>query len=208
MTATTALRAEHDHILAMIACLRAACAVAENGDRFDAETFQAGLDFIQNYADAWHHAKEEDHLFPALEAAGMPRDSGPIAVMLHEHVMGRSYARKISDHLEEATHRDAAARSAVLNYTLAYANLLTGHIQKENGILFNMADRILRPEDHIRLEKDYQNAIPRGATAETGARYEGIVAALCQQWGIDPREAASVGANFQCGQFGETPKVL
>ena len=199
MTATTALRSEHDHILAMIACLRAACAAAENADGFDAETFQTGLDFIRNYADAWHHAKEEEHLFPALEAAGMPRDSGPIAVMLHEHVMGRSYVRKIADHLEEATHRNAGAQSTVLNYTLAYANLLTGHIQKENGILFNMADQILLPEDHERLEQDYQTAIPRGATAETGAHYEAIVARLCQQWDIDPREAASVGANFQCG---------
>jgi len=199
MTATTALRSEHNHILAMIACLRAACAAAENGDRFDAETFQTGLDFIRNYADAWHHAKEEEHLFPALEAAGMPRESGPIAVMLHEHVMGRSYAQRIADHLQEATHGDAAARSAVLNYTLDYANLLTGHIQKENSILFNMADHLLLSEDHMRLEKEYQNAIPHGATAETGARYEGIVTMLCQRWGIDPREAASVGANFQCG---------
>jgi len=199
MTATTALRSEHDHILAMIACLRAACAAAENGDRFDAETFRTGLDFIRNYADAWHHAKEEEHLFPALEAAGMPRDSGPIAVMLHEHVMGRSYAQKIADHLDEATHRDSAAQSVVLHYTLAYADLLTAHIQKENVILFNMADQILLPEDHVRLEKDYQSAIPCGASAETGARYEGIVASLCRQWGIDAREAASVGAHFQCG---------
>lgn len=199
MTATTALRSEHDHILTMIACLRAACVAAENGDGFDAETFQTGLDFIQNYADAWHHAKEEEHLFPALEAAGMPRDGGPIAVMLQEHVMGRSYVRKIADHLEEASHRDAVARSTVLNYTRAYANLMTGHIQKENGILFNMADQILLPEDHTRLEQAYQNAIPSGATAETGAYYEGIIATLCQQWDVDPREAASVGANFQCG---------
>jgi len=199
MTATTALRSEHDHILSMIACLRAACAAAENGDRFDAETFQTGLDFIRNYADAWHHAKEEEHLFPALEAAGMPRDGGPVAVMLQEHVMGRSYVRKIADHLEEATNQDTAARSTVLNYTLAYADLMTGHIQKENGILFNMADQILLPEDHARLEQDYQTAIPRGATAKTGAHYEGIVARLCQQWDVDPREAASVGANFQCG---------
>jgi hemerythrin-like domain-containing protein len=199
VTATTALRSEHDHILTMIACLRAACAAAESGDRFDAETFQTGLDFIRNYADAWHHAKEEQHLFPALEAAGMPRDGGPIAVMLHEHVMGRSYVRKIADNLEEATNQDAAARSTVLNYTLAYANLMTGHIQKENGILFNMADQILLPEDHTRLEQDYQTAIPSGATAETGAHYEGILATLCQKWDVDPREAASVGSNFQCG---------
>jgi hemerythrin-like domain-containing protein len=199
MTATTALRSEHDHILAMIACLRAACAAAEQGDRFDAETFHTGLNFIRHYADAWHHAKEEEHLFPALEAAGVPREGGPIAVMLHEHVLGRSHARQIADHLEAATGGDGAARSIVLEHTLAYANLLTAHIQKENGILFNIADRLLPPEEHARLEQDYQTAIPAGAKAETGAHYEAIVVTLCRQWNIDPQEAASVGATFQCG---------
>ena len=199
MTATTALRSEHDHILAMIACLSAACAAAESGDRFDAETFQTGLDFIRSYADAWHHAKEEEHLFPALEAAGMPREGGPIAVMLHEHVLGRSYVRQIADQLEAATKGDEAARSIVLNYTLAYADLMTRHIQKENGILFNMADQLLTPEVQARLEQNYQTAIPAGANAETGAHYEEIVATLCRRWNVDSRAAASVGATFQCG---------
>lgn len=199
MTATTALRAEHDHILAMIACLRAACAAAENGDRFDAETFQSGVDFIRSYADAWHHAKEEEHLFPALEAEGMPREAGPIAVMLHEHVVGRSYVRKVADHLGAATSGDGEASSTVLRYTLAYANLLTGHIQKENGILFNMADQLLTPEQHAHLEQVYQSAIPAGANADTGAHYEELVAALCQRWKVDPREAARAGSDFRCG---------
>jgi hemerythrin-like domain-containing protein len=199
MTATSALRSEHDHILAMIACLRAACAAARKGDRFDAETFRAGLDFIRSYADAWHHAKEEDYLFPALEAAGMPRHGGPIAVMLQEHVQGRSYARRIADHLDAAIGDDDEARSIVLNYTMAYADLLTQHIQKENGILFNMADQILTPEEQTRLEQNYQNAVPDGATAETGAHYEGIVAGLCQRWNVDARQAASAGAAFHCG---------
>lgn len=198
MTATTALRSEHDHILAMLACLRAACAAAGSNDRFDAETFQAGLDFSRSYADAWHHAKEENHLFPALEAEGMPRHGGPIAVMLQEHVQGRSYVRKIAEHLEAASSGDAEARSIVLNYTMAYADLLTGHIQKENGILFNMADQVLPSQVQARLEQDYQTAIPDGANAETGAHYERMVAALCERWNIDPRVAANAGAAFHC----------
>jgi hemerythrin-like domain-containing protein len=183
----------------MVACLRNACAAAEADDRFDAATFQAGADFIRDYADAWHHAKEEEHLFPALEAVGMPRDGGPIAVMLHEHVLGRSYVRKIAEHLAAATQGDDAARTMVLRYTLAYADLITRHIQKENGILFDMADQMLPPEEHARLEQVYRSAIPAGANRETGAQYEAVVATLCRQWHVDPREAADVGTRFQCG---------
>jgi hemerythrin-like domain-containing protein len=199
MTATTALRSEHDHILAMIACLRAACTAAQQEGRFEGETFRSGLDFIRGYADAWHHAKEEAHLFPALVDAGMPGEGGPIGVMLHEHVMGRSYVSQMAAHLAAAIEGDETARAVVLHNTLAYADLLTAHIQKENGVLFNLADRILSPEEHARLERDYLTAIPAGASAATGPRYEDLVTALCRQWQIDPREAAEIGAAFQCG---------
>ena len=39
MTATTALRSEHDHILAMIACLVSACKAAESVHKLDSDTF-------------------------------------------------------------------------------------------------------------------------------------------------------------------------
>jgi hemerythrin-like domain-containing protein len=190
MTATTALRSEHDHILAMIACLVSACKAAENVDRLDSDTFRAGLDFIQNYADAWHHAKEEDLLFPALEAAGMPRGGGPIAVMLNEHELGRTYVRQIGKNLEAAINGDNSALQLVLRFTLAYADLLTQHIQKENNILFNMADQILSPAEQARLQQEYKTVIPASASAKSGEYYEGIVAKLCERWNVDPQDVA------------------
>lgn len=199
MSATTVLRREHDHILAMIACLRAACVSARTTGCLDEETFRAGIDFIRGYADAWHHAKEEDHLFPALIDDGMPSDSGPIAVMLHEHGMGRAYTKQIASQLDGAISGNETAITSVIHNTLAYADLLTGHIGKENGILFNMADQMLLPETQAALEQSYENAIPAGADADTGARYEEVVAALCRKWDVDPQAAAGPGANFTCG---------
>jgi len=199
MTATTALRSEHNHILAMIACLRAACRDAEESGGLDAETFRSGIDFIRNYADAWHHAKEEDLLFPALEEEGMPREGGPIAVMLHEHVMGRTYVRQMAEHLDAAIAGNDEARRHVLRFAMAYAHLLTQHIQKENNILFNMADQVLLPEVQAHLEKKYASVVPQGADENTGKHYEGVVARLCERWGVDPNEAAGAGSSFQCG---------
>jgi hemerythrin-like domain-containing protein len=42
------------------------------------------------YADRQHHVKEEDLLFLELEKKGMPRDGGPVGVMLMEHQFGTS----------------------------------------------------------------------------------------------------------------------
>jgi len=59
MTATGVLRSEHERILSVIACLRAACTAARTEDRFDMDTFQQRVDFIRNYADAWHLDPDE-----------------------------------------------------------------------------------------------------------------------------------------------------
>ena len=126
MTGTTELRSEHRNILAVIACLRAACGAARGGDGFDADTFKQGVDFIRNYADGWHHAKEEVHLFPALEAAGVPRDGGPVGVMLEEHVIGRSHVGVMTEHLEAAAEGDGPARATVVEHALVYRRCLAG----------------------------------------------------------------------------------
>ncbi len=201
MTATTILRSEHEKILAVIACLRAACNAFRNGDAFDVDTFRQGLDFIRNYADAWHHAKEEVHLFPALEATGMPREGGPVGVMLHEHEIGRSHVGVMAEHLEAAAEGDGSARTAVVEHALAYADLLEAHIQKEDGILFNMADRILPPDEHERLEGVYRTAVPDGADSGTGARYEALARALCERWQINPDEIRSTPGGGGCHGF-------
>ena len=191
MTGTTALRSEHKNILAVIACLRAACGAARGGGGYDADTFRQGVDFIRNYADGWHHAKEEVHLFPALEAAGMPRDGGPVGVMLHEHEIGRSFVAAIVENLEAAAEGDDSARATVLENATAYADLLEGHIQKEDGILFEMADNLLPPDVHRQLEEAYETAIPEGANADTGGHYEKLARTLCERWKIDPDEDRS-----------------
>jgi len=191
MTATGVLRSEHERILSVIACLRAACTAARTENRFDMDTFQQGVDFIRNYADAWHHAKEEVHLFPALEMAGMPSDGGPIGVMLKEHEVGRAYVQAIADCLDAVAAGDASARGTAVENALAYAALLEAHIAKEDGILFEMADRMLPEDEHRRLEGVYESAIPTGANAETGADYERLAVSLCEKWNLDPDEIRS-----------------
>jgi hypothetical protein len=63
-----------------------------------------------------------------------------------------------------------------------------------------MADQILTPETQAALEREYENAIPDGATPGTGARYEELVAKLCSKWNIDPVQTTSPGKDFTCGQ--------
>jgi hemerythrin-like domain-containing protein len=142
-TATSRLREEHQLILQIADALETLL-VSAAGDRWDFDAFEDCVTFIRLFADACHHGKEEDLLFPELEKAGMPHDQGPIAVMLYEHQQGRAYARHMASALAEARKGDAAAQATLRNAASGYVELIRGHIMKEDHVLFNMADQMVR----------------------------------------------------------------
>ncbi len=94
-TPTGMLREEHQLILRVLDVVQS---LLEKGDagEWDFDAWDDCVAFFRLFADACHHGKEEDLLFPELEARGMPRDSGPIAVMLSEHKQGRALVAQMA----------------------------------------------------------------------------------------------------------------
>lgn len=135
--ATQDLRNEHDAILHVFQILDAMR--ASNTQEADQQLKFGGelVNFLKIFADKCHHGKEENYLFTALEAAGLPNDNGPIGEMLREHQLGRQHIAEMGSALEA---KDLAAFKQA---GLAYQELLRAHIQKENDVLFMMADRLL-----------------------------------------------------------------
>lgn len=105
------------------------------------------IDFFRGFVDRCHHAKEEDVLFPELERRGVPREGGPIGVMLAEHNAGRQYIREMSNALTELRSGDGDAVNVIRESSNGYRNLLRGHIDKEDNVLYPMADRLIPDAD-------------------------------------------------------------
>jgi hemerythrin-like domain-containing protein len=141
-TATTGLREEHEWILKVSAALENVLD-REPDHGLDFAAIEDCVSFIRLFADACHHGQEEDLLFPELESHGMPRETGPLAVMLQEHEMGRAYASRMKKALPAARSGDPDARSILVNAARGYINLIRGHIQKEDNVLFNLADQVV-----------------------------------------------------------------
>ena len=129
------------------------------------------LDFFRNYADGCHHAKEECELFPALESAGIPREGGPIGCMLSDHEAGRSLIRTIAEHLDAAAGADVDAQRVVRHAATTYVELLRQHIQKEDNVLFVMADQVLGTTEQAAMLTAFDAAEHASGTAATRARY-------------------------------------
>jgi hemerythrin-like domain-containing protein len=114
--------------------------------------YDRALEFCSAFADACHHAKEEDRLFPLLEERGIPRERGPVGVMCEEHVQGRAYIQQM---------RDAAAAgdfNRVRRVSLMYVGLLRDHIAKEDNVLFAMARDVLGKGDLEKLAAEFTAA--------------------------------------------------
>jgi len=105
--------------------------------------------------DFWvHFDKEENALFPELETF-MPRDAGPIGVMLYEH----EDLRKTNEEMQKAIARYAAdpagskADGDVRKYVTHFVGVLRDHISKEDGILFPMAEQHLNVAQMAKVDK-------------------------------------------------------
>jgi hemerythrin-like domain-containing protein len=139
---------EHEAILSAIQIMERMIATIEKATSVDTKDIHDFVGFLKEFADKCHHGKEEGLLFPAMIGAGVPDRGGPIGVMLAEHAQGRKLIRDMEESISTDVDRMKLAQAA-----REYANLLRNHIQKENTVLFPMAERVLA---ETQLEKLYE----------------------------------------------------
>ena len=172
---TAALVNEHRLILRMIALLERNAPLTVAGRYTNWQFFLDGVDFIRNYADRFHHAKEEDILFEALVKNGMPRKNSPVAAMLMEHDQGRAYVKAMENAALEAQAGQTGREGIIAANALAYATLLREHIAKEDDILYPLAERVIPEEMRDDIVSGYARA-ENAVAADFTTRYEAIVA--------------------------------
>jgi hemerythrin-like domain-containing protein len=170
---TAVMVAEHKLILRMIALVEENTRRLEAG-RFDEWSFYLdAVDFIRNYADRFHHAKEEDVLFKALVANGMPAENSPVAAMLMAHDQGRSFVRGMEEGAKKALDGDRNQARAVAENAYGYIALLRDHIDKEDNILYPLAERVLPEALRPAMVEAYTEA--EAKTPELEEKYRRMV---------------------------------
>jgi len=176
---TQVMTDEHQLILRMITLVEQNTARMEQGKFRNWQFFLDAVDFIRNYADRFHHAKEEDVLFVELINNGMPEKSSPIEAMHMEHDQGRAFVRALEAAAQQALDGEAGQVPVITENARGYAQLLRGHIDKEDHILYPLAERVLPEAVREGMLAAYAAAEAR--TPELEQKYRQLVETYEQQ---------------------------
>jgi hemerythrin-like domain-containing protein len=155
MKATQQLKDEHEGVKIMLSILEQVCRHLEAVGNPNREHFEGILEFLKVFVDKCHHGKEEDLLFPALIAVGVPKE-GPIAVLLHEHEMGRHYVKTMGEAYAAYIAGDKSKSKEIMQNGHGYISLMKDHIEKENNVLFVMADSRLSEKRQDELFEGFE----------------------------------------------------
>ena len=165
---TASLRRDHELIEKVIKAMESTIQLLNDGKQIPESILLPVIDFSKNFTDVCHHSKEENSLFPALEQAGMPRNMGPIAIML----MDRERSREIGKEMENSAKNyiSSGDSTKLINDMQQYVEHITEHLWKENNKLFMMAEARLQYVSK-KIDQDL-NEIEKTKLKETGKTRE------------------------------------
>ena len=133
------LEMEQQNAKELVAQLTEKAKLGEQLDQYltgQLETYKAGSDYNEDKA----RFVEEEILFPALLAAGLPKQGGPVQVMLNEHELGRKMVSIMDVALTNFRRDKQQALPELKEAAESYIQLLTDHIAKEDNVLYPFAD--------------------------------------------------------------------
>ena len=165
---------EHRLILRMITLVEHNTARLEAGEYRGWQFFLDAVDFIRNFADRFHHAKEEDVLFKKLVRNGMPAENSPVAAMLIAHDQGRAFVKGLEAGAVRGRDGAEDALAEVVANARGYAALLREHIHTEDHILYPLAERVLPADWRAGMVAAYA-AAEEDAPAGLQERYHTLV---------------------------------
>jgi hemerythrin-like domain-containing protein len=157
------------------------CLYMKSGGNVPPEALYQILDFIQNFADRFHHAREETYLFPALGQNGFQNDSGALAYLTGEHETERMLTAELELVIREYRHGDSAAIDRFVEAANLYRNHMVGHMQEEDAILFRLAEEVLDEAVKASLSQSFGREEAQDCEG-TVARYERLAQELEKNW--------------------------
>jgi hemerythrin-like domain-containing protein len=189
---------EHRLIVQVLGALDALVSKLDGGQDVPREDVAGFARFFREFADKLHHGKEEDRLFAEMNKCGFPREYGPVAVMLAEHEAGRAQVRALSQIGAGTGPLSADERRHAADHGTEFVPLLLGHIQKEDNILYPMAQQAIPPAAFQKLDSDCETFEQSVMKASDLQQLKDLAARLIENYPPDPERLEAAQACLGC----------
>jgi hemerythrin-like domain-containing protein len=196
------LMEEHRLIEQVLGSLESFAVAVEGGLAMERALVAEYAQFFRGFADAYHHGKEEDILFQRMIERGFSKESGPLAVMLHEHTQGRARVAVLRQAGQSEGPVEATEEGTVLAAAREFIPLLRQHIVKEDRILYPMALRVLTGAELDQMETAFEAFEKRLDVDGTEQRLRALADRLTSAFPPDPERMAAAAAMPHCGPIG------
>ena len=149
LRACALLRSDHDVITQLLDGLDVMIACRRAGRVVPASPVSGAVEFFSSFVHRCHDAKEDEGVFPHLEARGAP-DSEALATLRAEHAQARGLLATL-----RPPSRRCRVDGEVWSDLETYAALLRRHVATENRVLLPLAERVLSPDDDASIERAF-----------------------------------------------------
>lgn len=143
---------EHEIIVNAIDAAKQAKIYVQTNEKQYERIVRELIDFFRNYADNFHHHKEEQILFPAMAKRNELLSGGVLKEMLDNHEEFREQIRNIEKSLDEKNYMQAQQQLE------KYTEALLDHIAVENDEVFQMAESLFTAAELEKIYFDFEDA--------------------------------------------------
>ena len=152
------LRNEHGLIRQFLDQLELAGEKLEAGERPPREFFELGLRFAREFADEYHHIKEEHILFVQLAQKHGGSMDGQTESLRHQHETGRDHIAAIGAALDGYEAGNPVKTDQIKEAIREYVPMLREHTHTEDHQYFPLAEKVLSAEEHVQLQVEFDRA--------------------------------------------------
>ena len=177
------LKHEHRVIERALHALDGICMRIQWGERVPLAALSQAVDFISNFADCYHHGKEEAHLFPALKRQGIAHEGGPLGVIERQHEIERALTDAMVSALDGYRDLDHEAARQFSEAARKYTDHMIGHMEREDSILFRIADELLDDDEKQQIAEAF-TCVQVAFGVEALENYERLATQLEEAWAV------------------------
>ncbi len=155
MDSISVLEKEHENISKIIDLIKKKSIEFMKSDEINVEFVKLLIEILKEYADKFHHRKEEEILFKKMqEDLGRIGEVMVVNGMLVEHELARGIIFDLGQNLENYS-KDKSDENLieVIGNMMTYRRHLAKHIEKENTLIYPYAKKNLS-EDRLREVDD------------------------------------------------------